>query len=198
MTLISTTLTAPVAPSDTKLTVASATGFAVGNVIVVEGGEVMQQTAPAQGLVVPVRRGLDGTTQGAHGAAAFVATGLGSDFLAPAPGQAVAYGACAPDGSTTADFTYSAAGAITPVAGTHILNGAAAIAMTLAGPTAAQEGQVLIVASKSLFANTVAATPAFLGGAGATATFAATGGNLILQASAGKWTVLGASGATLA
>jgi hypothetical protein len=197
MALTSTTLAAPCAANDTKITVASPTGFAVGNVILVEN-EVMQQTAAAAGAVVSVRRGLEGTVQGAHATAAFVATGLGSDFPGPTPGQEVTYGPGAPDGSTAASYTYSAAGAITPVAGTHVLNGAAAIAMTLAGPTGAQEGSVLEILSKSLFANTCLATPAFLGAAGATATFAATGGSARLKACGGKWTVIGQSGATFA
>ena len=49
MPAVATTTTAPVAVSDTKITVASAAGFAVGNVILVEN-ELMNQSAAAAGL----------------------------------------------------------------------------------------------------------------------------------------------------
>lgn len=194
MALTSTTLSAACAVNDTKITVASAAGFGVGNLVLVEN-EMMQQTAAAVGTVVAVRRGLDGTVQGAHASAAFACTGLGTDFPAPLPGQAVVYGPCATDGSNAASYTYSAAGAINPVPGVHVINAAGAVAMTLAGPTGAQEGAVLIVESKNLHANTITATPAYLGAAGTgIATAAATGGNLVLKASGGKWAVIGVSG----
>jgi hypothetical protein len=183
--------------NDTKIAVAATSGFAVGNLILVEN-EVMAQTAPAIGLLIPVRRGIEGTVQGAHATGSFTATGLGTDFASPAPGQEVAYGPAAPDGSTTAMYTYTTAGAISPVQGTHIINGSAITAMTLAGPTAAQEGQVLVIESKNLHANTCVASPAYLGAAGATATFTAAGGNAVLKACGGKWTVIGASGVAFA
>jgi hypothetical protein len=92
-------------------------------------------------------------------------------------------------------FTYSAAGAIATTPGVHVINASGAVAMTLAGPTGAQEGAVLIIESKNLHANTVTATPAYLGAAGTgIATAAATGGNLVLKACGGKWTVIGVSG----
>jgi hypothetical protein len=95
-------------------------------------------------------------------------------------------------------FTYSAAGAITTTPGIHVINATGAVAMTIAGPTGAQEGAVLIIESKNLHANTVTATPVFLGvtNAGGIATMAAAGGNLTLKACGGKWTVLASSGAT--
>jgi hypothetical protein len=200
MAATNTTLGSACAVGATSIAVAAATNFGVGNLILVEQ-ELMQQTAAANGLVVPVRRGLDGGVQSAHAAGAFVSTSATpSDFPGPAPGQNVTYGPAKPDGMQEGwnYYTYSAAGAIAPVSGVHVINGSGAIAMTLAGPTGPQEGAVLIIESKNLHANTVVATPAFLGGAGATATFAATGGNLYLKASGAKWTVIGSAGATLA
>jgi hypothetical protein len=195
MAATATTTTAPVAVSDTKITVASAAGFGVGNVILVEN-EVMNQSAAAVGLVVSVRRGLDGTVQGAHGAGAFVATGLGSDFPGPPPGQEVVYSPATPDGMQQgwSYFTYSAAGAIPIVSGVHTIAGAGALAMTIAAPAVTQEGAELTVISKSLFANTLVATPAYLGAAGGTATFAATGGSVKLKVVGGKLAVVASSG----
>jgi hypothetical protein len=195
MAATATTTTAPVAVSDTKIAVASAAGFAVGNVVLVEN-EVMNQSAPAVGLLVPVRRGLDGTVQGAHGAGANVATGLGSDFPGPPPGQEVVYSPATPDGMQAgwSYFTYSAAGAIPIVSGVHTIAGAGALAMTIAAPAVTQEGAELTVISKSLFANTLVATPAYLGAAGGTATFAATGGSVKLKVVGGKLAVIASSG----
>lgn len=196
MALTSTTLASACPNTATTITVASATGFAVGNFVLVEN-ELMQQTAAAAGVVVPVRRGLDGTVQATHAASAFACTGLSTDFPAPAPGQCITYGPYAPDGQMAGYFTYSAAGAIATTPGIHVINGTGALAMTLAGPTGAQEGAILIVESKNLHANTCTATPTYLGAAsaGGIATFAATGGNLTLKACGGKWTVLASSGA---
>lgn len=195
MALTSTTLASACANTATTISVASATGFAVGNFVLVEN-ELMQQTAAATGVVIPVRRGLDGTVQATHASAAFACTGLATDFPGPAPGQCITYGPYAPDGQMAGYFTYSAAGAIATTPGIHVLNGSAAIAMTLAAPTGAQEGAILIVESKNLHANTVTASPIFLGAAnaGGIATVAATGGNLTLKACGGKWTVLASSG----
>jgi hypothetical protein len=195
MAAVATTLAAPCALSDTKITVASAAGFAVGNVVLVEN-ELMNQSAPAAGLVVPVRRGLDGTVQGAHATGAFVASGLGSDFPGPAPGQEVVYPPAAPDGMQAGwnYFTYSVAGAIPIISGVHTINGSGATAMTIAAPTVAQEGAELKIISKNLHANTLVATPAYLGAAGATATFAATGGNIVLKVVGGKLSVIASSG----
>lgn len=195
MAVTSTTLAASCGVGATTITVASATNFTTGQFILVEN-ELMQQTAAANGTVVPVRRGLDGTVQGAHASSAFACTGLFADFPSPIPGWPVVYGPCVGDGSNAASYTYSAAGAISPVPGVHVINGSGAIAMTLAGPTGTQEGQVMIIESKNLHANTIVATPAFLGAAGATATAAATGANLVLKACGGKWTVVGVSGIT--
>jgi hypothetical protein len=136
--------------------------------------------------------------QGTHAAGAFAATGLATDFPGPAPGQCVVYGPETPDGMQAgwAYYTYSAAGAITPVSGVHTINGAGALAMTLAGPTGTQEGAVLLIESKNLHANTVTALPILLGvaNAGGIGTMAATGGNITLKACGGKWTVLSSSG----
>jgi hypothetical protein len=199
MAATNTTLASACPASATSINVASASGFGVGNLILVEQ-ELMQQTAAASGTIVAVRRGLDGGVQSAHAASAFVTTSATpGDFPGPAPGQNVTYGPMKPDGMQEAwnYYTYSAAGAISPVSGVHVINGSGALAMTLAGPTGPQEGAVLVIESKNLHANTITATPAYLGAAGTgIATAAATGANLVLKASGGKWTVIGVSGVT--
>ena len=199
MALAQTTLSGPCAVNDTAIRVLSLTGLAVGQTILVDH-EVMAQVGANQGPLVPVRRGLDGTVQAAHATGALLVTGLPSDFPAPGPGQTTTYGPSAPDGMQAGwtYATYSVAGAIPPTPGVHVINGAAAIAMTLAAPSLAQEGATLTVVSKNLHANTLAGSPAFLGAAGGTGTFAATGGSVQLKAVSGKWAVVAGAGVTFA
>jgi hypothetical protein len=195
MAVVNTQLAAICAQGDSKITVASATGFNPGNFILVEN-ELMQQTAAANGAVVPVRRGLDGTVQATHASAAFACSGLTSDFPAAAPGQCITYGPYAPDGQMAGYFTYNASGAIALTPGIHVVNGSGVCVMTLAAPSGVQEGALLVIESKNLNANTITAAPIFLGvvNAGGIATASANGGNLTLKACGGKWAVLAASG----
>jgi hypothetical protein len=198
MALIQTVLGGDMAVTDTVLRVASLTGFAVNQQILVDR-EVMVQVGTPTGLAVPVRRGLDGTVQAAHTARAIVTTGLPHEFSHPAPGQTSAFGPSAPDGmqSRWTNATYGLAGALAALPGVAVLNGTAAIAMTLAAPSAGMEGAELTIVSASLFANTVVVT-GISGAAGPTGTFAATGGSAKFKAVGGKWAVLAGAGVTFA
>lgn len=199
MALQATALAGAITAKDTTIRVVLGSAVAIGNTLLVDR-EVMVAIPGAPSPAFNVRRGLDGTVQGAHNAGASVIAGAAGEFANPAPGQTSAYGPSAPDGMSSSGwgyYSYAAAGAITPAPGVHAINGAGVTAMTLAAPDLSLDGAVLVVESRNLHANTLVVT-GLLGGAGPTGTFAATGGNVILKAAAGKWTVLGSSGVTFA
>jgi len=202
MAITNTTLAAAVSANDPKITVASATGFAAGNTIRVDN-EIMVQTAAATGPVVPVRRGLDGSAQLAHGINAAVATGLGTDFSNPPTGSGTVIKAGDParvtlGGDATINPTTDLAGSTT-----YVLAKATAAAITLGAPTGVQDGLTLGFLSPTAAAHVVTATGLYddgvTGGAKSAATFAAfVGANMVLQASRGHWTVVSLKGVAVA
>jgi hypothetical protein len=87
---------------------------------------------------------------------------------------------------------YAANGALAVTTGTHKITKTSAAAMTLADPTAAQEGTVMVIVAQTLFPHTVDNTSGFDGGGGAKdrATFGGAFGDLmIVQAINLKWVV---------
>lgn len=158
MALTTTTNSAAIAASDQTLTVASATGFAAGKVVKVNG-ELMQVRADySSGTTIYVRRGIGGTYPMAHGITSNVTVGDGSDFAQGSAQEAVAY----PFIRAREIKSYGAAGAITlPTPGNDmvaILNGTNALAMTLANPTKDQDGDILIITGNGKAAHTVTYT----------------------------------------
>lgn len=106
-----------------------------------------------------------------------------------------------PKAITVEDFSKStitaaaANGAVTIANGTVVFTKAGVAAMTLAAPTAAQEGTTITFTSRTAHAHTVTATglieDGVTGGAKTTATFAAfAGASLTLQAINLKWNVI--------
>lgn len=95
---------------------------------------------------------------------------------------------------------YTTSGAITPVNGRVSLASASALAMTLAPPTQADDGTVMTIVGGGGGAHTVTVAAGFNGAGSAydVATFAATGGTLMVQVSNGAWLVLSAVGVTIA
>lgn len=96
---------------------------------------------------------------------------------------------------------YVASGAIAIVPGLHKLQGAGPYAMTLAQPTALQEGFVLTIYNDTAAAHTVTAAGGFGGGGGATDVGTFPGGfkvGLVLMAVNLHWTVLGQNGIVFA
>ncbi len=90
---------------------------------------------------------------------------------------------------------YSANGALAVAGGTDVITKTSAAAMTLAAPTAAQDGLIKRVVSSTAFAHTITATglidDGVTGGSKTTATFAAfAGASIELVAYNGKWNVL--------
>ena len=87
-----------------------------------------------------------------------------------------------------------ASGAIPVQSGTIALNGAGALAMTLALPTAAQDGTTIFIAASTAHAHTVTTPANGIDGALHIATFAAKGDNVELRAVNGTWQLVGAPG----
>lgn len=198
MAVTRTTLAAALSKEGQSLAVTSATGFAVGNVILVDG-EFMVQTAAASGTTIPVQRGgKQGSVQKAHAILTGVATGLPNDFVGPQAGWPTN-----PAIYKKQITSYAVNGAIAPPESDALifLTKATAAAMTLASPAAGTpDGVEVTIFSKTAAAHTVTYTPGFNGDTETSdvATFAATIGNSITLLSAGGlWGVKCAAGVTL-
>jgi hypothetical protein len=89
---------------------------------------------------------------------------------------------------------YTASGAIAVANGTAVLNGAGALAMTLAAPTAAQDGTTIYIVAETAHAHTVTLPANGLYGTKHIITFAAEGDNVTLRAVALTWMPVGAVG----
>ena len=198
MSATRTTLAAACGAGDQAIVVTSATGFAVGNVIQVDG-EFMVQTGAAVSTTIPVQRGgKNGTIQSAHPILSSVVTGLATDFPAPQAGWTNN-----PAPYKKSVVSYGASGAITPPTYDTIifLDKATAAAMTLASPsTATPDGVEVTIYSNTAAAHTVTYTPGFNGDTTSSdvATFAATIGNSMTILSArGLWGIKCLAGVTL-
>lgn len=159
MAFATTTLFSAVAITDTSIVVTSASGFAANMSIRIDGEMMKVAQNYLTGTTIPVLRGQDGTATAAHRASANVTVGLASDFANP-PAQ-VAAAVTNPVQPALPIFSYSAAGAISPVQGIHVINGTGALAMTLAVPTKDQDGQIIYIASNGKAAHTVTAASGF-------------------------------------
>src|SRR5262245_9198242 len=91
MALTNTTLAAACGRDDTTIRVTSASGFSDKNLIRIDNEFMAQAGSPSTSAptVIPVRRGLEGSAQLAHGLLADVVTGTAAEFPPPAPGQIV-------------------------------------------------------------------------------------------------------------
>jgi hypothetical protein len=83
----------------------------------------------------------------------------------------------------------AAAGAIPLVSATYVINGAAALAMTLASPTLAQDGTRIVLVAGTSFAHTVTAAANAIQGNKHIITYAAAYDICILEAVNTKWSV---------
>ncbi len=94
----------------------------------------------------------------------------------------------------------TADGAIIQREGMLDVTKASLCAMTIADPTTEQNGNILVITSRTAFAHTLTYTGGFFG-AGTSydaATWATTGGSITLQAVNGKWHILALYGVTIA
>ncbi len=157
MALTNTTLSSACALGDKTIVVASATGFAAGYEVKIDG-EVMKVTQDyTSGTTIPVLRGRGGTVQAAHPSSAVVTVGVGSDFPNPNPGaQAVAY-----DAFLSRSYkSYSAAGAIDlPTAANElairVILGTSTLAMTVADPSKAIDGALMLIVAAAKSQSTI-------------------------------------------
>jgi hypothetical protein len=133
MAITSTTLAVAAGRGDLTLVLASASGAVTGNTIVI-GGEYLQQTGAAVGVIIPVRRGLQGSASIPHAAATVVKMGLASDFNLAEPTQAAVYvdgTTVTGDGSSGTPLSaVDATGGVT-LAGDNAFTGANSMAQSL-------------------------------------------------------------------
>jgi hypothetical protein len=165
MALATTTLSVAVAVSDTSITVASATSVAAGRLVLIDQ-EVMQVTQNyVSGTAVPVLRGIDGSATVAHVITSNVTHGAATDFSTPAAQEVISYQAS----RATVVQSITATSSLTlPDAGTDlrvILNGTAAITLTVPVPTKDMDGTVLMIVGNGAAAHVLTFTGG-LSGAG--------------------------------
>lgn len=168
MALAETTLSGACAEIATEVSLASLTSVSAGRLLQVDG-ELMQVTkAYASANPVPVIRGIGGTQQVAHVTSARVVHGDAADFGATGAGVFTNY---PPAGrarkvesitATTATLTLAPAGVDHVV----VLNGTAAITLTIPVPTKDKDGDRLTVVSNGAAAH----IPTFSGGLGGAGT----------------------------
>lgn len=166
MAITTTTSTTAIAANDTSITVASATGFAAGNLVKVNAEIMRVVNTYVSGTTIPVIRGIEATNGVAHAITSNVVTGLPSDFGGAAPAVEDTY----PFVRSRQITSINAAGAIVlGVPGNDlvvIINGTVARALTLAVPTTDRDGDVLTIISNGKAAHTVTVAGG-LGAAGA-------------------------------
>lgn len=173
MALSRTTLSAAVALADKFITMTSITGLAVGQPIVIDAEEMRCISIGSSATdPVGVLRGVNGSGVAAHPITAGVVYGPPSDFPA---------GSHSPIDRPRDIASYTAAGAVALPTPGHdacaILNSTVALAMTVANPSKANDGDILTIVGNGKAAHTVTYT-AGLGAGGAALdvlTFAAGG-----------------------
>src|SRR5262245_14833012 len=110
MALTTTTLSSAVAVTDTAIVVASATGFAAGSLIRVDGEFMRVTTNYVSGTTIPVVRGQDGSATSVHRTGANASVGLATDFALPPVG--VGASVTNPQQPAFPLYSYSTSGAI--------------------------------------------------------------------------------------
>lgn len=169
MALAETTLSSACGAGDSKIVVASATSVAAGRLLVIDQ-EVMQVTKAyvTASTTVPVLRGQGGTAQVAHVVTARVVHGDAADFGNPGAGVAVNYPPAGRARLLTSVTATPSTLTLAPAGVDHVvvLNGSAAITLTIPVPTKDKDGDLLIIVN-----NTGAAhIPTFTGGLGGAGT----------------------------
>lgn len=178
MALANTTLASAKAASDTKLKVASATGFAIGYIVRI-GDETYQVSKGyvAGSTSVPLALEKGGTVTVDHPSGAQVTVGAATDWAQQTPPQTTAAFQIA--GRARVITEYSADGAIAlPPAGADalaVISGTAHTGLTLAVPTKDLNGCKLAILDLTAAAHVVTVAGGFGGGALNTATFDASG-----------------------
>ena len=165
MALTATTLSAAVTNVQNTITVASATGFAAGNFVLIDQELMLVSNSYVSGTTIPISlRGVDGTAAVAHASSALVNTFLGSDQPGPgAPNAVIPYQTQRP----VVFKSYTAAGALDlPSPGTDVRYQVVgtAKAMTLAIPTKDLDGCLMTIYGTVGAAHTVTVSGGLGGG----------------------------------
>jgi hypothetical protein len=170
LAITATTLSAAVGLTDTTILLTSITGvtspsFQSGTgitwLLIDQELMLVMNVGAAATNPVTVKRGMNGTVQATHVINSQVQVGLPADFTPFIEVFKNALVVTATQGSETkpAIFLQGLTDAIPAgVAGVYVIKSAAADLMTLAAPTAAQEGNVIEIWSDALFAHTLTAT----------------------------------------
>jgi hypothetical protein len=198
MALTSTSLSGDITNTTLTLGVTSATGFVVGNPVLVEQ-EVVGGIVSVIGTAVNVRtRGDAGTAAVAHSQGALVVTGPGTEMPPPASLAPV------PPITTTATLNADATVTVDPAAQgwlTYVITKATAAAITLNSPTASQNRLRVTFRSATAAAHAVTYTPGFYADTTGSdiATFAAkNGASFTIEANNGTWGVVALGNVTIA
>lgn len=162
-TTLSTAVAAGPAGTDYNINVASATGITAPNFTsgagitwLIVDAEFMVVTA-VNGTVISVLRGQNGTTALPHVTGSLVQIGLPTDFVSYGSytNNEVAVGEVESLLKWPAIFLAGSADALTGAAGFWVVKTAGVDSITLATPTAAQEGNVIFIWSDTANAHTV-------------------------------------------
>lgn len=186
MAITATTLSGAITSQQTQFGVASATGITAPNfqtgagitILYIDQEQILVTSAPNGTALSNLVRGYNGTPAQAHVSGAQVQIGLLTDFTSPQGLFSTEVVPLLTIGAQNqpAIFLAGTADAIPAgVAGTYVVKSGSANAMTLAAPTAAQEGNVIEIWSDTLFAHTLTATSLLANGTAlkTTATFPA-------------------------
>jgi hypothetical protein len=166
MALATTTLSSAVAQLDTVIVVASAASMAAGRLIIIDQETMQIAQGYSSGTTIPVLRGRDGSPQLAHKITANVTHGLASDWALPAATTATTYPLVR--ARQIISITATPSTLVLPVSGEDmlvILNGTAAITLTIPVPTKDMDGCNLVIISNGAAAHVTIFTGG-LGGAG--------------------------------
>lgn len=140
MALTQTTLSAAVTVDQNSIVVASATGFAAGNYVLIDQEIMMVQSSYVSGTTIPVLRGKEGTATSAHVITAKVKTYLGSDSAGSAAQTLVTYpyvrARLFTSVTATSSLTLPPPGCDLDV----VLNGTSVITLTVPVPTTDMDG----------------------------------------------------------
>jgi hypothetical protein len=195
MALTSTTLSGDITNTTLTLGVANLTGFVAGNPVIVEQ-ETIGAIVSVIGTAVNVRtRGDAGTAAVAHSAGALVSTG---------PVAEMPPSASLPSITTTITLPGDATVTVDPAAQgwlTYVISKATAAAITLNGPTVAQNRLRVTFRSSTAAAHLVTYAAGFYADTTGSdiATFAAkNGASFTIEANNGTWGVIALGNVTIA
>lgn len=164
MALVRTTLSSACAVGDKQIVVASATGFAAGYLLRIDGEVMLVAGNYSSGTTVNVIRGQQATYAQAHVSGAGVVVGTASDWAANVAPQTVTQypmvrARLTAPSITSTPATPAIADLCTPGSDTVVqLNGTSVIALTVPVPTKDMDGDLLYIASNGAAAHTVTFT----------------------------------------